>query len=934
MSESSPHAWRHAGLLRPPAILLLLVPLFFWKLAFTNLVLARGDTLLYFYPYWDYRAQALLAGRLPLWQPILFMGAPFLANSQAGVLYPFNWPLALLDAPTAVKLSTVFHLMLAAGGSYVFSRRALRQSTLAALLSAALFGLGGYLTAQVEHVNQLQGLAWLPWLLFTTHTLVRRNTTQAPDQGNRLIASLSPAILCAFIVALQILAGHTQSAFISLASALGYALTLSFLHRRLLPGTTAVRALVAPPLLLLLAAGLAVLVAAAQLFPTLELSGQSLRGGGLPLREALSFSLDPRLLGRALLPGFSRTLFSEFTAYVGIVGLALAVAGLRRTPVRMALAVLAAVGIFFALGGYNPLYALLASMPPFNLFRVPARWLILIAFGLSQLAGSGLDDLGAASNRRKVAMLLAPLLLIAAVPLANSLIVAGETGPLGPPAMSDLLGWLFATVLMGVLIWLPGLRPWRASALAALAIVELAAAGWVLPYNHPTAPDVVTSVRPAMTQLLAAQSLPPPVASGDSSLVASSSLVTTVASLVAAPTADPRFSLQAPARFLSMSALRFDPGDLAELRAALDPQLPQDAVYDYIVATKHQEVQSPNLPLAWDLPAVDGYDGGILPLRYYAAFTQLFTGAVSSDGRLRENLAAAPDPRLLSLVNARYLISDKVGDAWVDGIFYDLQFTLTLAAGESAQIARVPRFQATALGFVADAYSGRVKFSYDDGTQAEFRITGNRVRLDTPATPVAITLNGPMVLHGLSLVDERSGAFQSLTLGPYRLAHSGDVKVYENLAVLPRAFVASQAIVLSDVDAQTALARPEFDPATTITLAEPAAPAGSGTLAASRPATITTYSPEFVSLTADGPGHLLLTDAYYPGWTATLDGAPISILRADIMFRAVALPPGPHVIEFRYDPLSVRIGLWISGATLLALSLFLLMQRRQTTPYC
>src|SRR5574341_1619095 len=59
-----------------------LVLLFFWKLAFTNLILARGDTFLYFYPYWDYRARILLSGHLPLWNPYLFMGAPFLANSQ------------------------------------------------------------------------------------------------------------------------------------------------------------------------------------------------------------------------------------------------------------------------------------------------------------------------------------------------------------------------------------------------------------------------------------------------------------------------------------------------------------------------------------------------------------------------------------------------------------------------------------------------------------------------------------------------------------------------------------------------------------------------------------------------------------------------------------------------------------------------------------
>ena len=123
--------------------------LFFWKLAFTNLIFARGDAFLYFYPYWDYRARVLLSGHLPLWNPYLFMGAPFLANPQAGVLYPLNWPLVFFPVPLAVKISILAHLILALVGAQLFARRALGQSSLAALLSALLFTLGGYLTAQV-----------------------------------------------------------------------------------------------------------------------------------------------------------------------------------------------------------------------------------------------------------------------------------------------------------------------------------------------------------------------------------------------------------------------------------------------------------------------------------------------------------------------------------------------------------------------------------------------------------------------------------------------------------------------------------------------------------------------------------------------------------------------------------------------------------------
>ncbi|HLF02729.1 MAG TPA: hypothetical protein VI547_12175, partial [Anaerolineales bacterium] len=138
-----------------------LVLLFYRQAAFTNLIFARGDTLLYFYPYWDFRAQALLAGKLPLWNPYLFMGVPFLANSQAGVFYPLNWPLISLSAPVAVKMSIVIHILIAAWGAYALARRAFELEPYPAFFAAAVFALGGYLSAQVEHVNQLQGLAWL-----------------------------------------------------------------------------------------------------------------------------------------------------------------------------------------------------------------------------------------------------------------------------------------------------------------------------------------------------------------------------------------------------------------------------------------------------------------------------------------------------------------------------------------------------------------------------------------------------------------------------------------------------------------------------------------------------------------------------------------------------------------------------------------------------
>jgi hypothetical protein len=72
-------------------------------------------------------------------------------------------------------------------------------------------------------------------------------------------------------------------------------------------------------------------------------------------------------------------------------------------------------------------------------------------------------------------------------------------------------------------------------------------------------------------------------------------------------------------------------------------------------------------------------------------------------------------------------------------------------------------------------------------------------------------------------------------------------------------------------------------------------------------------------MTSNSSGLLVLADLFYPGWTAEADGRPATILRADGVFRAVALPPGSHRVVFRYRPLSVWIGAALSAAALLCI---------------
>jgi hypothetical protein len=69
-------------------------------------------------------------------------------------------------------------------------------------------------------------------------------------------------------------------------------------------------------------------------------------------------------------------------------------------------------------------------------------------------------------------------------------------------------------------------------------------------------------------------------------------------------------------------------------------------------------------------------------------------------------------------------------------------------------------------------------------------------------------------------------------------------------------------------------------------------------------AQIAAYGPDDVRVhtSADGDAWLVLSDTYYPGWTATVDGQPASVMRGDVLFRVVPVPAGEHDVELRFEP--------------------------------
>jgi hypothetical protein len=144
------------------------------------------------------------------------------------------------------------------------------------------------------------------------------------------------------------------------------------------------------------------------------------------------------------------------------------------------------------------------------------------------------------------------------------------------------------------------------------------------------------------------------------------------------------------------------------------------------------------------------------------------------------------------------------------------------------------------------------------------------------------------------------------------------IQVFRVPAPLPRAYVMAEAQVVDRAAALVRLTESGWDPAAELLLAEGKARHAPPGFAAS--AHITQERADVVSVSAElsDPGYLVLTDTYDPGWKATVDGRETAVLPANLIFRAVPLDAGRHVVEFRYRPRAVTLGVAVSLAAALA----------------
>ena len=145
--------------------------------------------------------------------------------------------------------------------------------------------------------------------------------------------------------------------------------------------------------------------------------------------------------------------------------------------------------------------------------------------------------------------------------------------------------------------------------------------------------------------------------------------------------------------------------------------------------------------------------------------------------------------------------------------------------------------------------------------------------------------------------------------------------IYENKNVLPRSFLADSYIVETKKEM---ILKKLYDPQSNLKntlILEEKIPNFEPKHSAENTVQILNYTPQKVDIKTSSQTDklLFLSDNFYPGWEAKIDGLKTKIYRADYAFRTVPVPAGNHQVSFKYKPLSFKLGLIISVLTLFSI---------------
>ncbi len=789
-----------------------------------------SDLVLENYPWKKFIADSLRQGELPLWNPYILAGQPFLAAGQNATLYPLGLIFYLLPLTRAYGIFIALHFWIAAASMYLLGR-VLRISPFAATISGVVYAFSGFMVVSVVFPMIVSAAAWLPAILAMVELALREEEKRRADPTRQLFF----AALAAILLGLQFLAGHVEVsyyvlmvlAFYSAWRVLGLVTSTppSFERR----GRGRLRLLARVSLILGATVALGLALAAIQLIPLYELVQRNFRAGLVSYDQVAGWALPARQIITFIIPDFfgnpahhsyfdifDRTIhvaptgtifwgiknYVEAGSYISVLALVLALIALASTvrfyvsrftlpsnsspahrhsqaPTRSSIVLfgtLALLSLLFAFG--TPLYALLFyGLPGYNQLHTAFRWIFPFTLSLAFLAGAGAHQLSSTEPRGKGRAW--GWLLIA-------------------------LGGIILAVLALSLVWRePFLRiaeAFVARSDLARPVFETGQAFWSYQFRNFFLLAIFLMGAGAVLRISRCAIFLPARLGGHA---------------VWKP-----FALLLVVLDLFVFGMDFNPASDARL-AEFTPPAIQFLQNDHSLfrITSYdlpgQKVFNPNVGMYYGIQDIRGYDS-IIPKQY----ADYMSALAPQDELLYNRIAPfyayqSLSSQLLNLLNVKYVLTTR-----------------------------------------------------------------------------AIPNPG------------------------YKLVYDNEIQIYENLNVMPRAFMVKQATVIAD-RAELLRTLGTNDRAQEVLLEEQLSFANGTTVSFENPGgvplslpVIDKYSGSEIIIKTDTPqpAFLVLTDSYFPGWIAQIDGEDTKIYRADYNFRAVLVSPGAHVVRFKYSPLSFKVG--------------------------
>jgi hypothetical protein len=238
------------------------------------------------------------------------------------------------------------------------------------------------------------------------------------------------------------------------------------------------------------------------------------------------------------------------------------------------------------------------------------------------------------------------------------------------------------------------------------------------------------------------------------------------------------------------------------------------------------------------------------------------------------------------------------------------------------------------LGIFYGLYDVGGQESVIDGRYLKFSRRALQKRMKQPVTGSGILdfqdidLKLAGMLHVKYLVQgEKDLHFAELEPVFHRKGEEG-IKIFENPFLLPKVFLVSGYQVGEDEESVLqSLSDPRFDPKKTVIFEEEPHRKLSPRKEVENlggQIKIDQYLPNEIKLSvkSENDSYLVLTDSYYPGWKAYVDGREERIYRANGVLRALFVPKGAHVCDFHFRPKSLFLGSLLSAATLVLVFLW------------